>query len=459
MKHIFDKLAGIGTNEALPHESRRIRLTNIVSALIVFFIAGYTAFFSLLGFWDTILFDILVCLVYLSVLGFNQIKFNRLAPIVLLCTAIVELTVTSNVFLGPATGIHYFFFAIPTFSFLLLHKRDKPWILLLAILSLSLFLYTEYGSFTSSFLIKTSENVQKGLHIASTTSTILLLFVVVFLFHRYLNRALEDLKETLRQLRETQNQLVMQEKMAALGKLAAGMAHEINNPIGALKSSADLSARCVSKMERRLGEQEGFAEIREDVRFQDLFKILKNNNQVFSSASDRVTDTVNSILNFTRLDEAAFGKVDIHEGLESTLTLIQPEIQEGTSIVRKYGPIPPIACYPGEMNQVFMYLLTHAAQAAEREGSITICTFVKQGKVHVQITDTGVGIPPEDIPGLFDPHFTTEEGRVKAGLGLFTSYNIMQKHQGQIEVESKVGKGSTFTLIFPMDLDQTVGNA
>ncbi len=214
-----------------------------------------------------------------------------------------------------------------------------------------------------------------------------------------------------------------------------------------------------SKMERRLEEKEGFAEIREDAHFQNLFQILKNNNQVFSSASDRVTDTVNSILNFTRLDEAEFGKVDIHEGIESTLTLIQPEIQEGTKIVKEFGEISSIACYPGELNQVFLYLLTHAAQSMEGEGSITIRTFVEREQVHVQISDTGAGIPPEDMPELFDPGFTKEEGRVKAGLGLFTSYNIMQKHRGQIEVESEMGKGSTFTLVFPTDLDQTVGNS
>jgi signal transduction histidine kinase len=269
------------------------------------------------------------------------------------------------------------------------------------------------------------------------------------------NRVLET---TLSELRETQAELVQSEKMAALGKLAAGIAHEINNPIGALKSAADLSTRCVSRMERRLEGQEAFAKTREDAHFQNLFQILKNNNRVLSSASDRVTNTVSSIINFTRLDEAEFGRVDIHEGIESTLILIQPEIQEETSIVKEYGDIPPIACYPGELNQVFMYLLTRAAQAIEGEGCITIRTFVERGNVHVQITDTGVGIPSEDIRGLFDPGFTKTDGRVKAGLGLLASYNIMQKHRGQIEVESEVGKGSTFTLVFPADLDRAAGN-
>ncbi len=155
-------------------------------------------------------------------------------------------------FLGPAPGLHYFFFVIPTFSFLLLHKKDKRWIVPLAVLSLCMFLYTEYGSFTSSLLVEASENVQKGLHIASTTSTILLFLVVVFLFHRYLNRALEDLEETLRQLRETQNQLFMQEKMASLGDLVAGVAHEMNTPLGAIGSTQDTMTRAIDKLQQTL---------------------------------------------------------------------------------------------------------------------------------------------------------------------------------------------------------------
>ena len=450
MKHIFDKLAGIGTNETLPHECRRIRLTNIVSILIVFFIAGYTAFFSLQGYWDTFLFDILVCLVYLSVLGLNQKKFNRLASIVLLCTAIVELTVTSNVFLGPATGIHYFFFVIPTFSFLLLHKKDKPWILLLAILSLSMFLYTEYGSFTSSLLVKTSENVQKGLHIASTTSTILLLFVVVFLFHRYLNRALEDLKEILRQLRETQNHLVMQEKMASLGKLVAGVAHEINNPIGAVNSSVDNVDRCIDKILDVLGKGETEEAVKGKGQLAQIVKVLKDNTRNALTAGERIAQVVKSLKAFARLDEAEYQKVDLHEGLDSTLTLQQHELKDRIHVVRTYGEIPEIDCYAGELSQVFMNLLVNAIQAIEGEGTIRIETSADSEYVYVKISDTGKGILPENIDQIFDPGFTTRGSGVGTGLGLSTSYNIVQKHEGEIEVESEVGKGSTFTVRIPM---------
>jgi signal transduction histidine kinase len=300
--------------------------------------------------------------------------------------------------------------------------------------------------------------------------TIIWLSIIIFVSMRYFVNAFQkehsraeklvidltktnsELETALNELKETQTELVHSEKMAALGKLAAGFAHEINNPIGALKSSADILTRCISKMKQFFEEREEFSEIKNDNSFQNFFKILNNNSQVFSSASDRVANTVSSFINFARLDEAEFDKVDIHQGINNTLMLIQHVVKEGTGFVKEYGDIPKIACYPGELNQVFMHLLTNAAQAMEGEGEITIRTFVEKENVFVRIADTGVGISPEQMQGLFDPGFTKKGSRMKAGLGLFTSYNIVQKHQGEIKVESEVGKGSTFTVVLPTDL-------
>jgi signal transduction histidine kinase len=135
---------------------------------------------------------------------------------------------------------------------------------------------------------------------------------------------------------------------------------------------------------------------------------------------------------------------------------MQPEIKKGTSIVKEYGDIPKIACYPGELNQVFMNLLTKSAQTIEVQGKITIRTYVEKGNLHVQIADTWIGIPPERLQGLFDPGFGKKGSRIKADLGLFFSYNIIKKHKGRINVESEVGKGSTFTVVLPMDLDRKI---
>jgi signal transduction histidine kinase len=307
--------------------------------------------------------------------------------------------------------------------------------------------------------------------------TIIVLSIIIFVSMRYYVNAFQKehsraeklvvnltetnrkLETTLNELKETQTELVQSEKMAALGKLAAGIAHEINNPIAALKGAADGSSRCVSKMEQLFEKSEKFTEIKNDANFQNFFQILKDNSQVFSSASDRVSNTVNSFINFARLDEAEFDRVDIHHGIDNTLTLIRNELKEGTNVAKEYGEIPKIACYPGELNQVFMNLLINAGQAIKEKGIITIRTFLENEKLHVQITDTGVGIPPEQIEHLFDPSFTKNGTRVKAGMGLFTSYNIIQKHNGKIKVESEVGKGSTFTIILPTDLKKTTESA
>ncbi|MEE9169689.1 MAG: ATP-binding protein, partial [bacterium] len=165
---------------------------------------------------------------------------------------------------------------------------------------------------------------------------------------------------------------------------------------------------------------------------------------------------VNSLKSFARLDEAVFQITDLHEGLESILTLLDQDLEGRISVVKEYGEIPLLACYPGELNQMFMNLLMNAVQAIERNGTITIRSFVEKGNVHVQIKDTGIGVSSERIKELFDPSFTKKGHRVKAGLGLFASYNIIQKHHGEIKVESEVGKGSTFTVILPMDLEKAI---
>ncbi|UCE17772.1 MAG: hypothetical protein JSV84_12935 [Gemmatimonadota bacterium] len=301
--------------------------------------------------------------------------------------------------------------------------------------------------------------------------TIIVLSIIIFISMRYFVNAFQkeharaeqlvldvtetnsELEATLTELKETQIELVHSEKMASLGKLAAGIAHEINNPIGALKSAADITAKCFSKMEHYFKRNERFSEIEKDIDFQKFFQILKDNSRIFSSASDRVANTVSSFIHFARLDEAEFGKVDIHEGLDNTLTVIQHEMKDGIHIVKEYGDVPAIACYPAELNQVFMNLLTNAFQSIEREGNIRIRTFVEKGTVHIQIADTGVGMSPDRIQELFDPSFERNGSRVKAGLGLFTSYNIVRKHKGQLKVESEVGKGSLFTVMLPTDFE------
>lgn len=262
----------------------------------------------------------------------------------------------------------------------------------------------------------------------------------------------EQLQQLLRELKETQTQLIQSEKMAALGTLVAGVVHEINSPLGGINSTVDVATRCIANIIELLETYRTVDEMKSSKQLQRYLKVLENSNQISVAASQRITRIVRSLKSFARLDEATFQKADLHEGLESTLTLIEHDFKDHIKVEKEYGELPRVACYPGELNQVFMNLLTNAAQSIPGEGTITIQTSEENGNVHVKIADTGVGIAPERMESLFEPSFTKKGSRVKAGTGLFTCYNIMQKHRGRLQVESEVGKGTTFTMILPTDL-------
>jgi signal transduction histidine kinase len=277
---------------------------------------------------------------------------------------------------------------------------------------------------------------------------------VIYNRYRLKTRANKELEKAMIQLRDTQQQLVMREKMAALGKLVAGMVHEMNTPIGAITSAIDVSNRSVNNIVEEIEKSRTLEEIKNNNLLRDSLNALQKNNPVVITAGERINRILSSLKSFTHLDEMSFQKADIHEGLESTLTLLEHGFKDRISVVKEYGDLPSVFCYPGELNQVFMNLLMNASQAIKGKGIITIRTFIANENVHVQITDTGVGISSKQMKNLFEPGFTKTESRIKAGMGLFTSYNIIQKHGGQIKVESVVSEGSTFTVIFPIDLNR-----
>ena len=269
-----------------------------------------------------------------------------------------------------------------------------------------------------------------------------------------LKKKSDELQQLLDELKETQAQLVQSEKMAALGKLVAGVVHELNTPIGTINSLIDVSSRSVAKINEVLESSQTIEDIKRSQRLRDSIKRLQDNTPVTLAATDRITKIVQSLKSFSRLDESLFQRACIHEGLDSTLTLLENELEDDITVLKEYGEIPLINCYPGELNQVFMHLLTNAVNALHGKGTITIRTSPKKDTVHVEISDTGVGILPDLKESLFDPSFSKDGARVKAGLGLFTSYNIVKNHNGCIEVESEVGKGSTFTVKLPINLKE-----
>ena len=249
-------------------------------------------------------------------------------------------------------------------------------------------------------------------------------------------------------LKEMQNQLILKEKLASMGNLVAGVSHEINSPVGAIIGAADVASRCLTKIMDIYEEASGT--IREGAEFKKVLRVLKDSVQNVATAGERIDRIVRNLRKFARLDEDAFQKVNLHEGLDSAVELCEHQLKSNISIEKAFGEVPPILCFPGELNQIFMNLLLNAIQAIETQGTIRIETSSEENNAYVKISDTGVGIPDDEVNKIFDPGFTTKGVGVGLGLGLSISYDIAQKHRGEITVESEVGKGSTFTLRVPV---------
>jgi PAS domain S-box-containing protein len=271
-----------------------------------------------------------------------------------------------------------------------------------------------------------------------------------------IKRALTDLAETNRELRQTQAQLVQSEKMASLGGLVAGIAHEINTPVGAMTSMHDTLVRAIAKLKEHLKETRPEA-LEGDEKLKSLFAMIDESNQVIRSGASRVAEIVRRLRSFARLDEAELKKVDVHEGLEDTLTLVHHEIKHNIRVVRDYGNLPPMSVYPSRLNQVFLNLINNARQAIRDKGTITIKTWIDDKTAAISIKDDGIGIPEENLPRIFDPGFTTKGVGIGTGLGLSICYQIIKDHRGRIDVESEVGKGATFTVRIPTNLDEILG--
>lgn len=240
----------------------------------------------------------------------------------------------------------------------------------------------------------------------------------------------QELKETLQELKDTQVQLINSEKMASLGQLIAGVAHEINTPVAAIKSNNEILSNLIKKID--------------DKKISELFL---NINATDKEAIQRINQIVVSLKKFVRLDEAELQLADINKELDLTLDLIRHETKYRITVERDYGDIPQIKCYPNMLNQVFMNILVNACQAIEGDGTITVKTEYINNELKISITDTGVGI--EDTDKIFLAGYTTKGVGVGTGLGLAISSKIVAKHNGKIEVKSKKNEGSTFTITIP----------
>ena len=280
-------------------------------------------------------------------------------------------------------------------------------------------------------------------------------------------RAYQKLDTALAELKETQLQLVQSEKMASLGQLTAGIAHEINNPINFVSANVrPLQRDIMSLLEvlRRYAEIDpgnGVAEKLADVRRLreelELDYVVEEIDQLIRGIDDgarRTAEIVRGLRNFSRVDESDLKRIDVHEGIDSTLVLLHNSYRERIDIERNYAELPAIECYPGQLNQVFMNLLTNAIQAIEGVGRITIASERAGDSVRVRISDTGPGIPAEIRQRIFDPFFTTKDVGKGTGLGLSISLGIVHKHNGDIAIENGPQGGTTFVVTLPINQPQ-----
>ncbi len=239
-----------------------------------------------------------------------------------------------------------------------------------------------------------------------------------------------DLTRTLEELKATQLQLINSEKMASLGQLVAGVAHEINTPVASIKSNNEITKKIISR-----------------INDSEISELLGEINNIDSEAIARINRLVISLRKFVRLDEAELQEADINKEIDLTLDLIRHETKNRITIVKNYGKLPPIKCYPNMLNQVFMNILVNAAQSIKTEGSITIDTDYLDNNLVVKIKDTGCGI--KDPDKIFFAGYTTKGVGVGTGLGLAISQKIIEKHNGKIGVKTKLNKGSEFCITIP----------
>jgi len=294
-----------------------------------------------------------------------------------------------------------------------------------------------------------------------------------------------ELENAYAELKSAQSQLLQREKMASIGQLAAGVAHEINNPMGYIISNLGTLDKYVSKLREFIKAQsEAISALTKDTgtrpkvgelkaptvgskrehgdtvgRIETLRKSLKIDYitedivalvKESLDGADRVKKIVQNLKSFSHVDETAHKMTDINAGIESTINIVWNELKYKVALKKEYGDIPMIKCNPGQLNQVFMNMLLNAADAIESQGEIGIRTWDDKDNIYVSISDTGSGIPADRIERIFEPFYTTKEVGKGTGLGLSIAYDIVKKHDGDIKVESAEGKGTTFTIMIPI---------
>lgn len=279
---------------------------------------------------------------------------------------------------------------------------------------------------------------------------------------RALEIKLEELHRANQEIKRTQSHLVQSAKMISLGQIVAGVAHELNNPIGFIHSNINHLGNYLDRFKKLVSAYRDLrTQLPENVRAQmakteadlEIDYILKDTEDLIRSVVDganRTKDIVLGLRTFSRMDESVFKPENIHDGIRTTLKLLSAELKNKITLHEDYGELPLIECNLSQLNQVFMNLLTNAAHAIEGRGDIWIRTRLTGDQVKLEIEDTGSGIPAAIVEKIFDPFFTTKKVGQGTGLGLSIAYGLIEKHHGTIQVKSQVGKGTRFTITLPI---------
>lgn len=289
--------------------------------------------------------------------------------------------------------------------------------------------------------------------------------VTVFRDITYFKAHEEDQHALIEKLSQTQAQLLQSEKMASIGQLAAGVAHEINNPVGYISSNLSTLQGYLADLDEVL---DGYDAIREALppataartkleqllQHKELAFVRRDMRDLVSESLEgvaRVQQIVQDLKDFSHVDSQEWTWSDLHRGLDSTLNIVHNELKYKAEVVKEYGQLPLVESLASQLNQVFMNLLVNAAHAIAEHGRIYVRTGCEGGQqIWVEIADTGCGISQENMKRIFDPFFTTKAVGKGTGLGLSLAYSIIQKHHGRIEVSSEVGKGSAFRIWLPV---------
>lgn len=268
-------------------------------------------------------------------------------------------------------------------------------------------------------------------------------------------------QKIISKLEEAHIQLHQSAKMASIGQLAAGIAHEINNPVGFINSNVVMLSKYVNDLFALINVYEkaakdlpaslaGIQQFRQDIDFDFLREDIPNMMDDTQEGLSRVKKIVRDLMDFSRINETELITYDLRKGLESTLNVAWHELKYKAEVIKEFNEIPDIECMPSQLNQVFMSLMVNAAQAMDTQGTITLRTRSEENQVIVEVEDSGSGIEPEHLNRLFDPFFTTKPVGKGTGLGLSVAYGIVKKHNGRIEVDSSPGKGTCFRICLPI---------